>query len=91
MVSINYRLGPLGFLTLDSAGIGGNQGIEDILLGLQWVQDNIATFGGDSVRSIRLSLEHGLTVESRERFCFMDNLPAQLMYSLLQACHRFPS
>lgn len=47
MVSINYRLGPLGFLALEEAGIGGNMAIQDILLGLQWIQDNIAAFGGD--------------------------------------------
>ncbi len=49
VVSINYRLGPLGFLALESAGIGGNFGIQDILLGLQWIQSNIAAFGGDPV------------------------------------------
>lgn len=48
-VSINYRVGPLGFLALESAGIPGNQGISDILMGLQWVQKNIASFGGDPV------------------------------------------
>ncbi|KAH8694181.1 Carboxylesterase [Talaromyces proteolyticus] len=47
LVSINYRLGPLGFLALNSAGLYGNQGIQDLLLGLQWVQDNIEAFGGD--------------------------------------------
>jgi carboxylesterase type B len=50
LVSINYRLGPLGFLALQSAGIYGNQGIQDILLGLEWIQENIAAFGGDPVR-----------------------------------------
>ena len=44
LVSINYRLGPLGFLALDSAGIAGNQAIQDILLALEWVQENIAAF-----------------------------------------------
>lgn len=47
-VSINYRVGPLGFLALDSLGLKGNQGIQDQLLGLQWVQDNIEAFGGDA-------------------------------------------
>ncbi|KAJ5134698.1 Carboxylesterase type B [Penicillium atrosanguineum] len=47
LVSVNYRLGPLGFMALESAGIYGNQGVQDLLLGLQWVQDNIAAFGGD--------------------------------------------
>lgn len=46
-VSINYRVGPLGFLALDSLGLDGNQGIQDQLRGLQWVQENIAAFGGD--------------------------------------------
>lgn len=48
-VSINYRLGPLGFLALHSAGIYGNQGIQDLLLGLDWVQREISAFGGDPV------------------------------------------
>ncbi|KAJ5980436.1 hypothetical protein N7481_007734 [Penicillium waksmanii] len=47
LVSINYRLGPLGFMALEKAGIYGNQGIQDLVLGLEWVQDNIAEFGGD--------------------------------------------
>lgn len=48
IVSINYRLGPLGFFALDSAGFQGNQAIQDMLMGLQWVQDNIGAFGGDA-------------------------------------------
>jgi carboxylesterase type B len=47
MVTINYRLGPLGFLSLPSAGFGGNYGIQDQLLALQWIQDNIQFFGGN--------------------------------------------
>ena len=49
VVSIAYRVGALGFLYLPSAGIAGNFGVQDILLGLQWVQDNIVAFGGDPV------------------------------------------
>lgn len=49
LVSISYRVGPLGYLTLESAGIGGNFGIEDLILGLEWVQSNIVSFGGDPV------------------------------------------
>lgn len=49
LVSISYRLGPLGYLTLDSAGIGGNFGTQDLILGLEWVQSNIESFGGDPV------------------------------------------
>ncbi|KAN0116667.1 alpha/beta-hydrolase [Hyaloscypha variabilis] len=47
VVSISYRVGPLGFLTLASAGIAGNFGVQDLLLGLEWVQSHIASFGGN--------------------------------------------
>jgi carboxylesterase type B len=52
IVSINYRVGPLGFLALSSLGLSGNYGIQDQLLGLQWVQDNIEAFGGDKNKVI---------------------------------------
>jgi para-nitrobenzyl esterase len=52
MVTINYRLGPLGFLRLNDVTNGripssGNEGLLDQLAALQWVRDNIAEFGGD--------------------------------------------
>ena len=49
MVALNYRVGPLGFLAAQGTQIVGNQAMQDMLLGLQWVQDNIAAFGGDAV------------------------------------------
>jgi para-nitrobenzyl esterase len=52
MVSINYRLGMLGFLRLKGVTGGkilstGNEGLMDQVLALKWVKDNIAAFGGD--------------------------------------------
>ncbi|KAF9087736.1 hypothetical protein BGX29_000685 [Mortierella sp. GBA35] len=52
VVTINYCLGVFGFFERIDAGISrsvlpGNQGIRDQLLALKWVQDNIASFGGD--------------------------------------------
>ena len=55
MVSINYRVGALGFLDLrevggDEIGAATNVGLRDQLLALQWVRDGIAAFGGDPQR-----------------------------------------
>ena len=52
VVSINYRLGPLGFLKLDEATDGkinstGNEGLIDQRNAIKWVKDNISSFGGD--------------------------------------------
>lgn len=48
VVTVNYRLGPLGFLCLPSAGIYGNMGLKDQRMAFRWVSENIATFGGDA-------------------------------------------
>jgi len=51
VVSMNYRLGRLGFLALPSVSHrGGNFGLEDQIAALAWVQRNIAGFGGDPKR-----------------------------------------
>ncbi|KAJ8682868.1 hypothetical protein QAD02_018660 [Eretmocerus hayati] len=47
LVTINYRLGVLGFLNLGSKVASGNQGLKDQVMALQWVRDNIFNFGGD--------------------------------------------
>ncbi|ARN22501.1 carboxylesterase/lipase family protein [Piscinibacter gummiphilus] len=47
-VSFNYRLGALGFLTTDT--LAGNYGSLDQIAMLQWLQRNIAAFGGDPKR-----------------------------------------
>ena len=51
-VSINFRLGVLGYLDLRSLGADcvANPGTMDQILALQWVRENIAGFGGDPER-----------------------------------------
>ncbi|XP_021344432.1 putative inactive carboxylesterase 4, partial [Mizuhopecten yessoensis] len=47
VVSINYRIGALGFLATGDADLPGNYGMLDIIAALQWTRDNIAYFHGD--------------------------------------------
>ena len=53
LVSIAYRVGPLGFLAHPELSaettnhVSGNYGLLDLIAGLRWVQKNIAAFGGD--------------------------------------------
>jgi para-nitrobenzyl esterase len=55
VVTLNYRLGALGFLDLSEFDsprrrFDSNLGLRDVLAALHWVCDNIATFGGDPDR-----------------------------------------
>ena len=52
-VSVNHRLGPFGYLDLSALGgerygLAGNAGMLDLVAALEWVQGNIAAFGGDA-------------------------------------------
>jgi para-nitrobenzyl esterase len=53
LVTINYRLGPLGFLSHPSLskestqGVSGNYGLLDQIAALKWVQKNVQAFGGN--------------------------------------------
>ena len=54
-VSINYRLGLLGFFTHpalreENPKLHGNYGLLDQIFAIKWVKNNIANFGGDPER-----------------------------------------
>jgi para-nitrobenzyl esterase len=54
VVSLNHRIGPLGFLDLSSYGeryeSSAHVGMLDIILALEWVRDNIRNFGGNPAK-----------------------------------------
>jgi bile salt-stimulated lipase len=56
-VTFNYRLGILGFLSTEDDVVPGNNGLKDQVMALRWVQNHIASFGGnpDSVTLTGLS------------------------------------
>ncbi len=76
VVSIAYRVGALGFLSMSHPSAPGNAGLFDQLMGLEWIQQNIRYFGGDpnnvtlfgeSAGSVSVSL-HLLSPLSRSKF-----------------------
>jgi len=50
VVSINYRVGPLGFMCLDTDEAAGNMGLLDMVTALEWVHQYVSYFGGDPNR-----------------------------------------
>ncbi|KAM8794267.1 LOW QUALITY PROTEIN: neuroligin-2-like [Eudromia elegans] len=50
VVTINYRLGVLGFLSTGDQAAKGNYGLLDQIQALRWLQENVGHFGGDPQR-----------------------------------------
>uniref|UniRef100_A0ABD2VTQ4 Carboxylesterase type B domain-containing protein n=1 Tax=Trichogramma kaykai TaxID=54128 RepID=A0ABD2VTQ4_9HYME len=58
-VSVNYRLGVLGFLSSRDHVVPGNMGLKDQSMALRWVRDNIRDCGGDPGRVTLTGVDAG--------------------------------
>lgn len=50
VVTFNYRIGPFGFMSLDTPEYPGNMGMKDQQLVIKWVSKNIEHFNGDKTK-----------------------------------------
>ncbi|CAB4068764.1 unnamed protein product [Lepeophtheirus salmonis] len=73
-VTINYRLGALGFLSLGDDSISGNMGIKDQFESLKWIKEHIKSFGGD---------ENSITI-------FGSSAGGISVLTLMMAAHKVP-
>ena len=59
LVTIQYRLGPFGFMTAGDGVARGNWGMLDQVEALKWIKENIEVFGGDPNRVTILGVSSG--------------------------------
>ncbi|XP_068716110.1 pyrethroid hydrolase Ces2a-like [Montipora foliosa] len=59
LVTIQYRLGPFGFMTTGDEAAKGNWGMLDQVHALKWIQENIKAFGGDPNKVTILGVSSG--------------------------------
>ena len=57
LVSMNYRLGSIGFLSTGDDVMPANRGMFDQVEALKWVQENIRHFGGDPKKVTNLKFK----------------------------------
>ena len=66
LVTVEYRKGPFGFISLESNVMPGNQGLKDQRLALSWIQQHIQSFGGDKTK---VTLFGGSEGSERNDYC----------------------
>jgi len=74
VVTFNYRLGILGFLSTNDGAAQGNYAMKDMVMALEWVRDNIAYFGGNPNRVTLFGQSAGSVAVSCGRVISVINL-----------------
>lgn len=73
LITISYRLGVLGFMSLGTPEYSGNMGLKDQQIALKWIYDNIESFGGDKTQIT-------LSGHSAGNFCHRSSVCYSKMY-----------
>ena len=92
-MSINYRVAPLGFPQGPEAVERGalNLGLHDQWAALEWVQNNIASFGGDPRKVCPFVIATHVTgLTTNERLLFMDRVREHCPLSITTSTRIFP-
>ncbi|XP_059059024.1 esterase E4-like [Achroia grisella] len=62
LVTVNHRLGALGFLSFEDDLLPGNNGIRDVIVALYWIKVNINKFGGDPNKITLMGYDGGAVI-----------------------------
>lgn len=62
IITVNHRLGSLGFLSNEDDVLPGNNGLRDVILAMKWLHDNVDRFGGDINRITLMGNQGGAVI-----------------------------